>query len=79
MFIKISTPRILVFFTNLAIFSNFLDIYCHNSVFQPKRKSPLGFDNKLLDNGFWPWISFQLLLSQHFFMQLAIFKIFVIV
>ena len=46
---------------NFAIFN--FDIYVIIKVCQPNRKSPLGFDNKLLENVSWPWISFQLLLS----------------
>ena len=32
--------------------------------FQPNRKSPYGFNDKLLENVLWPRISFQLLSSQ---------------
>ena len=65
MFFKISTPQILAFFfTKLAILFQFFDIFVIILVFQCNRKSPLGFDNKLLENFFWPRISFQLLLLQ---------------
>ena len=46
---------ILAFLTKFAIFLTFFVLI---QVFQPNRKSPLGFDNKLMGNVFWPWISF---------------------
>ena len=45
-------------------FFNFFDNYCHYSGFSAQQKSSLGCDKKLLENVFWPWVSFQLLLSQ---------------
>ena len=61
MFFKFSTPRILafLFLQNMQFFRHFLYLIRFFN-----RKSPLGFDNKLLENVFWPWINFQLLLSQ---------------
>ena len=56
LFFKILTPRILEFFFNV------FDIVIIK-VFQPNGNCPLGFENKLRENVFWPWISFQLLLS----------------
>ena len=55
----------------LSIFFTFVVI----QVFQPNRKSSLSFDNKLLENVFRSWISFQLLLSQILavFVELAFF------
>ena len=63
MFFKISTTRILLFFCK-TVFSVILTFFVIIQVFQPNRKSPLGFINKLLEFIFWPWISFQHLLSQ---------------
>ena len=50
------------FFTKpflVLIFFGFIVII---QVFQTNRKSPLGFDYKLPENVFWPYISCQLLL-----------------
>ena len=59
MFFKISTPRILAFLKKLSIFHFFQVVIIQ--VFQPKKESPLGFDNKVTGKCFWQWISFQLL------------------
>ena len=49
---------------NFAFFFSILTFIVIIKVFQPNRKSPLVFDNELLENVSWPWISFQILLSQ---------------
>ena len=68
MLFKISTQRILaVFLKNLQFFLN-LTFIVIIKVFQPTRKSPLGFDKKLLDNFFSPWIGLQpIAKNTHFF------------
>ena len=47
---KVWTPLILAFFflQNLVFFNNFFDIVIIQ-IFQPNRKSPLGFDKELLE------------------------------
>ena len=55
MLFKISTPQI--FFYKTCNFLKILTFIVIIQVFQPNRKSPLGFDNKLLENFSWPWIS----------------------
>ena len=47
-------------------FCNFFQLtFVVIKVFQPSRKSLLGFDNnKLLESVLWPWISIQLFLPQ---------------
>ena len=94
LFFEVSTPQISEFSTKLAIFNFFLTFFAsllsllsvylslmsYIQVFQPNRKSPLGFVNELLKNVCWPWISYNHL-SQILavFLQLLIFfKFFVI-
>ena len=78
MFFNISTPRILAFFfyKTCDFFSIFLTFIAIIQVFQPNRKSPLGFDNKLLENVFGHGLVFNFYYRKYKnFMQLAIFEV----
>ena len=65
---KISAPKLLASFFDKSchFFPFFLTFIVIFPVFQPDRESPLGFDNKLRENVFWPWNKFQILSSQIF-------------
>ena len=43
----------------LSLLSVYLSLLSFIQVFQPNRKSPLGFDNELLKNVCWPWIIYN--------------------
>ena len=62
MFFKIPLPRISDFFLQNLQFLVFFTFIVIIQVFQTYRKSPLGFDYKLPENVFWPFISCQILL-----------------
>ena len=53
-----------IFFYKTCIFFQFFTLIVIIQVFQPNRKSPLGFDSKLLENVFQSLVSFQILLSE---------------